>query len=1044
MGLIKNVVNKVKQTVSKPAPTPPKSSSPPKGIPGINMSPGPSKIPLKPGTPVIQSGVNVKLPKSGRGSGGSSGGSGSSPTGGQSTQQGEVLVTPEGEVVGSTSAQQTQQTKRLPGQQLAKSQAPIGMAQGASQTTGESFGVVSAGARLSYSQQLQAIRNSNNPFSATLGLFNSYISRGVDKFQSALPSEQIRVASKRQGEIFATLGNQEFYGDKPYSELLPFERRGTAQVTNITPLTDAELLSLSYGAGEKEYIKRATSEAEANINELTNKFAKELEPRYNAQAESIGKSLQEQVNEGTKSAEQAKIEYERSLKTLEQKYSKEVADKVKPFAQNEYEIINENIRRSQSKRAPVEALGLFPVQVAEGLAFGGVASTGRAGALLVGSFGTYSAIKSAPEVIRAAEEKDVGMLTSFGLSTIAYAGGGAVGAKVGGALFNKPLVEEAIARSTVKNKIVADNYDAVVSRYRFDELGQRELKTLVDQGYSIRVVESKLVPKSQADAKLVPDVRGSYIEVIARDGTVVDVVRVGQFIAESKGKRFSRDILSQSIGKIEDSSGKFVTKTIEGNLKGKELKALREVETLESVEIEGIESPNPITRIISGTSESKLIRETNLKGGERISPLLKKDIYYNPNDVLGNILSSDRMSVDSVSSFLRLKEKLPSKPQSITNFIVKDRLKSLRSEEVPIGLEGEGINAIYGGYGVAVRNTISGGASRTKFVSEVKKVARPSRPFSISDKPGKGSLILKQVQDSVSKLFTGNTDTIVKGLASESSLKTQTSTPTFLGSQTSSGSYAGLGTYERTESSGGKFGYGFITTDSIDRTGTNLGGYNLLGFGTDIVEENSYIQRNKSSGVVIDNLNSGIIQIPEDNLSDALVPGLREGQTQQQRQQSQQEQKVNQRSITGQQFFFSPIPPSGPPLVFGAEYKEKKKKKRERGYIPEVKIEGTFVPVSSAPVSKARALLIGSGAADTSLARSFRITPTKKSVKSESFSVDLSKFRTFQQRKGIRTPLTNTFIEKSKYALERPEQRIIRPLAFAGQKRKARASLGIF
>lgn len=118
----------------------------------------------------------------------------------------------------------------------------------------------------------------------------------------------------------------------------------------------------------------------------------------------------------------------------------------------------------------------------------------------------------------------------------------------------------------------------------------------------------------------------------------------------------------------------------------------------------------------------------------------------------------------------------------------------------------------------------------------------------------------------------------------------------------------------------------------------------------------------------------------------------------------------------------------------------------EYGFIPQAKVKGKFISLSK-PVSKRKAASIGSTFIDSTLSRTFRVVPTKIKVKKEKslFSGfgNAFKFRDYQVRQGKKIGIPNTFIEKSKYALEKSETSIIKPLARRGQRRK-RMRMGLF
>lgn len=138
-----------------------------------------------------------------------------------------------------------------------------------------------------------------------------------------------------------------------------------------------------------------------------------------------------------------------------------------------------------------------------------------------------------------------------------------------------------------------------------------------------------------------------------------------------------------------------------------------------------------------------------------------------------------------------------------------------------------------------------------------------------------------------------------------------------------------------------------------------------------------------------------------------------------------------------------------PPRVttFVKDYKDNKSR-FGYGFLGYVKFGKTEQRVTDKPLSYSDAFNVASRITDTTLAKSFRLVPTKKIVRETKTQTPLAyKFRTFKQVRGKRVPQKLTFIEKRKYSLEEGEQTTIRPLKVRGIKQaasKRRGSLGLF
>lgn len=258
--------------------------------------------------------------------------------------------------------------------------------------------------------------------------------------------------------------------------------------------------------------------------------------------------------------------------------------------------------------------------------------------------------------------------------------------------------------------------------------------------------------------------------------------------------------------------------------------------------------------------------------------------------------------------------------------------------------------------------------------------------------------------------------------------------------------YAGLGLYERTEEQPAQA----ITTPKSQVRGTLVGGdFNYLGYRSATTQTNttSFGISPRLSAVNI----SGLSNIQGASLIQA--PSTRErgnqGTISRAATRTVTRQRLRTQSQTARGFFSSFASPrfnrpqtteTPTKIIVGRLRDDEEEDRKQRGYIAEAKIGGRFVTITSKAVSKQKALSIGSQFTDTTLARTFRIVPTRQKVKAErrrSF-VDLSKFRTFKQTRGQRTGLTNTFIEKAKFSLDPREQRIIQPLASRARRTRNR------
>jgi hypothetical protein len=233
----------------------------------------------------------------------------------------------------------------------------------------------------------------------------------------------------------------------------------------------------------------------------------------------------------------------------------------------------------------------------------------------------------------------------------------------------------------------------------------------------------------------------------------------------------------------------------------------------------------------------------------------------------------------------------------------------------------------------------------------------------------------------------------------------------------SRGEYYGLGTYERTEeTSGSKFG-------NIPRL------------------QPLFVNNVKVESGLITSPSLGMIETSKENerpklnerVFGLIAPSFRQNQNENQKQRERQRYGNSFGDlIGGSSRYDEPTKPKIKP-PFGFVLSNEDESQSTFGFIPEAKVKGKWIQLSK-PVSRSRALSIGSSFVDTSLSRSFSIVPTNLKVKQESFGVSLGKFRPSKRNPSI-------FVERPRYSLERTGEI---GLIQRARKSKSSMSLGIF
>ena len=125
----------------------------------------------------------------------------------------------------------------------------------------------------------------------------------------------------------------------------------------------------------------------------------------------------------------------------------------------------------------------------------------------------------------------------------------------------------------------------------------------------------------------------------------------------------------------------------------------------------------------------------------------------------------------------------------------------------------------------------------------------------------------------------------------------------------------------------------------------------------------------------------------------------------------------------------------------------KKPLTKKKGYNVFIKSKGKYRKVTKSPIGLKEAENLRAYGLDRSTARSGRILPTKKYASPPSYDIPMGyardtkrKFRSFRQKKGKRTMLKKTIIERGKYLIDTPQEKkelnIFKLLARREKKRR--------
>lgn len=394
-------------------------------------------------------------------------------------------------------------------------------------------------------------------------------------------------------------------------EQLDFPKRETLEFKPEF-LTDEEIKAQTFGGGLDVLSQQRVRETKVELGNIANSESDKLLPSFQKRAQDKTNELQKKVNAGKISVEEANIELTNFTDKLNKEFQNQIQKKLDKESKLLSDEINKEItdafKRNQIKRE----LLLLPVTIATGFALGfaGGISPVIAGGLT--AFGLTQVAKATPIVVTAVKTGDVQTLGAIGVQVTGFAIGGLIGAKIGGKFIQSVKISNAIKRANVRSEITARDLE-VLRKLKLPPQLRSEIKTLIDRGFSIRLVETKLIARSLADGKILPDVRGRFLEIVNRQGKVVDVISIGTVISRVGNKVFSQDIISESVGKIEGTKSQFVTRSIIGKLKGDKFKPISEVRTFQETTLVG-RQVTPTKELTLTESITKFIAEGKIKG----------------------------------------------------------------------------------------------------------------------------------------------------------------------------------------------------------------------------------------------------------------------------------------------------------------------------------------------------------------------------------------------------------------------------------------------
>lgn len=929
-----------------------------------------------------------------------------------------------------------------------------------------------------FTQQQQAVNivKSDNPILTFLNTEKSRIYKPISpvvNFYSKLPGQTIYETQQwlfQSGQKESVATTTEYYGGKATSTLPLTEQKGSSVVTNITKPSEEKLGSFVYGGGEEELQRRASETVAIATKNYATKVEGGLRPIYQTMVSDRAEQLQDKVNKGEISAEKAQAQLDAYKVYVDAQFSKELNTKVSTFQQNIAATEAKRIEGYRARRKVAETaynIGIggavtLGLGIASGAAIGSLPAVASeaTGTLLT----TYTGIQSGREFFKQASSGDfAGLATST-----ASLGVGTLGFKIGTNLVRPPTpavkitptVEQSIEFSkAILSDVTTDGtkvytVEATIKTMRVDPKTGRTIEVLTTEARSLTVTAQTpegAIKAASTTAALTLGNRGVKrmsdgklrVKLTAQEASSQMTFREGEEntlygTGETQGK---------NIGVIRLRKGETV-RTEPGPFGFKMQEAGPTTSSIEKPRVPQETSglSQGVVKITSQGEGASIAGNQMLTGQvTKGKSLFVTDIYrenipvrgYKRGDA-GSLIFGER-----VRPYSRAPPKQMKPQRTVTGgFGTTFEPRGLSLDFTGLKFEGPGL-----------RGRTSLGEGKPVSQATITKGAEPAAAAATARLDV--DLIAKGIKQGAAKPI------IRQGIKGGSPVLTSGSI------------YAGQGRYERTDEGGliapgGLISpgrrvtidtFGGLITEGQQRIRINEGliteGKQRIRINEDLITGGKLRIRidedlkTEGEGIIDQKImQRHLIKIEEDNKI-KIRDLIRQQEQSKTRQATASALRLTPATTTMPLIGFGFEPPTyrttikEPPIVPINPFSQNKKQSEDFGfgYITQVKSKGRFVTLPGIRTQKG-ATAFGANIVDTTLSRSFRIVPTRMKVTTNrEESAPLYKFRTFRQSGGRRINMPNTFIEKSKYSLERKGE--LPALQAARNKRGRRTFFGI-
>lgn len=354
-------------------------------------------------------------------------------------------------------------------------------------------------------------------------------------------------------------------------------------------------VKILFGGDVEAIAKEENLRLELELRKSAIRIENQLKEKFEKRIISNRNKIQEDIDSGKITLFDGQRQLDNFIVEENKKFGNQFSLFIGKISKTKQDSANKRLENLSKKAALKTALVTLPITIAIGAGLGFAAGASRVAAVGLTSIGAGTIIIEAPQITKATLGGDLLPLTTAAVQFAGFGIGGIIGARFGARISGKNIEAEtinaAIERASTRSNVIGKNLN-ILKIAKFSKTFENRIKNLVDEGFNVNLIETRLVPRSTTDGKIIPDVRGLFVEITARDGTLIERIGLGRVVSKQKGKTFTRDIISRGEGKIQQDTLTILTRLEVFELKKKGLQKVDEVQILEEIAIrEKIKKP---------------------------------------------------------------------------------------------------------------------------------------------------------------------------------------------------------------------------------------------------------------------------------------------------------------------------------------------------------------------------------------------------------------------------------------------------------------------